>query len=461
LRPAWLTSVISPRLAAAAVIVVAWIVCLILNWPGHFSYDSVAQLSEARGSDYSGIHPPVMSWLLGVADAIERGAAPFVVFDTMLVYGALLALALLGRPGTWLAAPVAAALALTPQLLIYPAIVWKDVLFAGAEIAGFAALAWAAACWSQPARRWRLLAATLVLLTLSALSRQNGAVLLPLAAVAVGWLAGRLATRRRVWIGLGGGLAFLAAILALVTTAGAALQTHVTEEHGAPEQFEHLEIYDIVGAVVRDPTVKLDVLHARVPWLEQVLRGQGARSYSPSRIDTLKVGPLDERHDVAAPIAAQWWDLVVKHPLLYLQVRAEVFGWVLLTPKPRECVMVATGIDGDPDDLADAGLAKRKTKRDEALEAYAMAIASTPVSSHATYAVGGLVLLGLLLRRRRAPDIAVAAMVAGGLAFAASFAVISIACDYRYLYDLDLSVVAGTLYAVATRAWRRDAAAPV
>ena len=60
-----------------------------------------------------------------------------------------------------------------------------------------------------------------------------------------------------------------------------------------------------------------------------------------------------------------------------------------------------------------------------------------------------------LLRRRRAADIAAAAMVAGGLAFAACFALISLACDYRYLYDLDLSVIAGTLYAVATRAWRR------
>ena len=40
-------------------------------------------------------------------------------------------------------------------------------------------------------------------------------------------------------------------------------------------------------------------------------------------------------------------------------------------------------------------------------------------------------------------------MLASAFAFAASFAVISIACDYRYLYDLDLAVIAAALYATA------------
>ena len=33
--------------------------------------------------------------------------------------------------------------------------------------------------------------------------------------------------------------------------------------------------------------------------------------------------------------------------------------------------------------------------------------------------------------------------------------VISIACDYRYLYDLDVAVIAAALYSVAT--WRERA----
>ncbi len=96
---------------------------------------------------------------------------------------------------------------------------------------------------------------------------------------------------------------------------------------------------------------------------------------------------------------------------------------------------------------------------DDALETYALGFAGTPVYSHAAYGALGLVLLVILLRRRRAPDIAVAAMLAAALAFAMSFAVISIACDYRYLYDLDLAVIAAALYAAAT--WQAGVGLPM
>ena len=48
-------------------------------------------------------------------------------------------------------------------------------------------------------------------------------------------------------------------------------------------------------------------------------------------------------------------------------------------------------------------------------------------------------------------------MLGGALTFTASFAVISIACDYRYLYFLDLSAIAAALYLAASA--RRGAGA--
>jgi hypothetical protein len=48
--------------------------------------------------------------------------------------------------------------------------------------------------------------------------------------------------------------------------------------------------------------------------------------------------------------------------------------------------------------------------------------------------------------------------MAGALGFAASFLVISIACDYRYLYFLDLAAMTGVLYlALDPRLKRRPA----
>jgi hypothetical protein len=111
--------------------------------------------------------------------------------------------------------------------------------------------------------------------------------------------------------------------------------------------------------------------------------------------------------------------------------------------------MVATGVDGDPAALAAAGLNERRTVRDTALANYAQAFVATPAYSHAAYGAAAIALLVVLLVRRRPADIAVAAMLGAALAFAASFAVISIACDYRYLYFLDLSAIAAALYLAA------------
>ena len=50
----------------------------------------------------------------------------------------------------------------------------------------------------------------------------------------------------------------------------------------------------------------------------------------------------------------------------------------------------------------------------------------------------------------------VAALLAGALAFTASFFLISIACDYRYLYLLDLAALTGVLYLALDPRLRRS-----
>ena len=74
-------------LAIGAALIVGFGVCLGLNLPGHLSYDSVMQLWQGRTGVYNSWHPPVMAWMLGLADSVVRGAALFVVFDAALLYG--------------------------------------------------------------------------------------------------------------------------------------------------------------------------------------------------------------------------------------------------------------------------------------------------------------------------------------------------------------------------------------
>ena len=122
----------APRVAALAALALGLVVSLAMNLPGHMSYDSVLQLAQGRSGVYNNWHPPVMAWLLGLFDGLVRGTALFVVFDTLLIYGALAVLVCTAPRTSWIAAPLILIWAMIPDGLIYPGIVWKDVLFASA-----------------------------------------------------------------------------------------------------------------------------------------------------------------------------------------------------------------------------------------------------------------------------------------------------------------------------------------
>jgi hypothetical protein len=440
---------LQPNTAAIAtflIILAGFVFCLAVDLPGHLSYDSVVQLLEGRRGAYAGWHPPVMSWLLGIFDALVPGASLFVIFDSVLLFGCLLSFLLLRPRPSWAAAFVAVVLVASPQFLIYPGIVWKDVLFAVLSVFGFVCLAHAAAQWTNARLRFCLIVLSFAALTMAALARQNGAVVVPAAAVALGWIATRQSTLRR---GIVYGVIALAATALVALVGAAALNIRHVGQSGPGAQITLLETYDVIGALRYDPPLKLDAIAPRDPALARELRGDGVLYYSPERNDTLETSqPLQDALGDADPklIAAQWRDLVLHHTWLYLKVRLEVFRWMFATPDLKVCLPVEAGVDGPPSILQDLGIAKRWDNRDEALFDYGNDFVGTPMLSHvmaALLAVGELV---ILLWRRRADDIAIAGLLAAALVFTLTFFVISIACDYRYLYFLDVAAMTATLY---------------
>jgi hypothetical protein len=427
---------------------------LAINWPGHLSYDSVVQLAEGRVGSYSGAHPPVMSWLLGLADALWPGPVLFIIFQTALIAGALIGLLTMGRQIGWVCVGLCAVIALTPQLFIYRSIVWKDVLFAGSTVAGFTAMARAATLRPTAAGRPAWLALSGIFLVLATLTRQNGAVVLPFGAVAVGLIASPIKERAGLWRAALHGSVFLTATLGVAAAGALALNARVDPDAEPNSPWRALHAYDLVNALTQAPAMSLPVLHAKAPWLERVLRTRGVEAYSRVRADGLEP-VLDKARAfgaVEAPLEAQWRDMILHQPLLYLRARARTFAWVLLTPDHDRCLLIYTGIDGPADAMSDAGLTRRQSRWDDTLAESAMLLAPTPVYSHATYAALAVLLLGVLLWRRRAPDIAIAALLGASLSFVASFAIISIACDYRYLYAIDVAAIAAAVYVAAT--WR-------
>ncbi|HWE05111.1 MAG TPA: hypothetical protein VG274_00280 [Rhizomicrobium sp.] len=442
-------------IAAGTAIVLGWAVSVALNWPGQLSYDSVAQLHDGRTGHYNAWHPPIMAWMLGLADAALPGTGLFILFDAFLLFGGMLSILWIAPRVSWGAVAIAAVAVALPQFVLYQGIVWKDVLFADAAIAGFVLLAHAASRWASARLRWALIVAAFLLFALATLARQNGAIALLFGTVAllavarqhdVGW---RGAIVRSIGTGTAAALVVLAASLALAQRASGG--------SGPLGQIRLLQLYDLIGEAKAEPGLGLDVLSRTNPDLERLIRSDGVRLYTPARNDTL-YGSTELLNEFASTspdaIASQWWSVMVHHPLDYLGVRAHVFAWTFVTPDPIGCEDWYVGVTGFPQYLHELGLERRIRPQDRALGNYANLFVGTPIFSHATYALLAAALLFVLLRRRRPADLAIASLLVCALVFTASFFAISIACDYRYLLFLDLATFASCLYCGVT--WNRS-----
>ena len=442
----------------AGVIFAGFVFSLAVNLPGHLSYDSVVELSEGRLGEYGGWHPPVTSWLLGVLDSVLPGTALFVLLNTLLVFGSLYVLLRVAAASSWVAGLLAALFAFTPQYMNYPGIVWKDIFFAATSVMGFATLACAEVEWPRPLWRNGWLFVSFVLLVVGALARQNGIVMLIVGVAAFAWIAAgpRAVTLRRLAI-FGGG-ALLAAVLA-VTAANVALGTRLVRESGAVRQLKLLELYDTIGMLAARPDMKLAVIDKADPVLASAIRTEGLRLYTPQRNDPLAASQPLQDAIAAAPdnlLRDQWLSLIVHRPLFYLQTRIDIFEWVLLTPRIDLCLPTYSGVSGPQETLDDLNLSTRWDDRDQWLEYYGDHFFGSPVLQHGIFALLSLGAGLLLLWRRRAADIAVAFLQIGVLAYVATFFFISIACDYRYLYCLDIAAMTGWFYLALDTAWWKE-----
>jgi hypothetical protein len=217
-----------------------------------------------------------------------------------------------------------------------------------------------------------------------------------------------------------------------------------------------LEHYDLAGIAARSPGLQSPRLEAAQADADDAVRALG-RAYSPERVDTLNTRPeLKTLWRLPSPTVRQaWLEAVRDHPLAYLRHRADAFRWVFLTPELEACLPLSTGLSGPPQTLADLGLAPRGSPRDHALAGYAARLFHTPLFSHLAFALLSVAIAALLAVRRERADFAVIGLQAAGLLFAASFLPISLACDYRYLYAVDLSALVGLLYLAVDPRLRR------
>ncbi len=428
----------TPRRIASAILIAGFALMLAMNAPGQLSYDSVAQLADARAGLYNSWHPPVMDWLLGLFDRLVPGTLLFLIFQSLLLLVALLALLWL-QPRGWRSVVLAAAIVLTPQWLLFQGEIWKDMLFADAAIAGFAALAF----YAQTRRLAGLVLAAL-LLALASSVRQNGLVVLPMAAVSLGLIArcqGGSAWRQ--------GLFFLLAALALGGALNLVLASRTDGGEGASAELRRGQTYDLVGALAGEPSLALPL--DADPALDRLLRIRGRALYSPLQSDSFAADPAISQALSNAPdgaIDGAWRALVLEHPLLYFRTRWADFAAVVTNPDPVICHFISIGVTGPPALLKQLGLTAGIRPQDRLLADYVRMFFTTPIYSHLAWGALAVVLMTVLIRRGEPADLAIAGLLAAAILFTMTFLVISIACDYRYLVFLDLSAMASALYLV-------------
>jgi hypothetical protein len=436
---------LAPVFAWLAVVAAAYVLIVRLNFPGHMSVDTVISLAEGRSGVRIVFGPPMFSSILAFFDRIAAGSAAYLTVVPLLLVGAWAAMPGLRPRVSWLGPLVLLALISAPQVILYQAILWKDVLFADFAVAGFVALAWAAKRWDAVRVRLALLALAFLLLAMATLLRQNGALTVVMCALVLAWTA-----RGGGWRGvLAWGAAGFVIPLALASVLNAV--TPVKDPPGVNRDvgLRLLQGYDMAAALAADPQRPLRALEAVNPKAAADLRVEAPKYYSPTRVDALlgskTLGKALTSFD-AETLGRQWLQTLSEDPMGYAKRRLEVFRWVFLTPDIDQCLPVHLGVGGPPDLMVKLGLKERQDLNDARLWNYTTWWLDTPGYSHLTYAVVAALVAGFLLVRRDPADVAVAGLMLSALAFAASFYAISLACDYRYLYFLDLSAITGLAY---------------
>jgi hypothetical protein len=443
------------RIAYRLAVALGLLLMLAVNIPGHLSTDSVVALHQGRTGVRETWAPAVVSWILGEFDALSPGAGLYVTASGALLYLSLLSLPDLRPRTSWAAPALALAAALTPQLLIYQGIVWKDVLFANLMVAGFIWLAHAlkGSGWRTAAPA---LAGSALCLALAALVRQNGAMAGLVAALAV-----VLVLSGRSWpVRIAAGLSVLLVLVGLAVSIDNAVQPRLSAPKlRADSGMRVIQHYDVVGVAARDPQLALKEIAAVRPEAAALIRRDAMKHYSTQRVDFLDRDPEFRRALWKTPdavMAAQWRAVISEDPVVYLRHKADVMRWLVAPPELERCLPVHTGVEGPPAMLAALDLAPRASLGDRALAAYAARFFHTPVYSHLAYAIVALVVAVLALRRGERSDIVMAGLMGAALAFTATFLLISVACDYRYLYPLDLAAITGLLYLALDPPLRRS-----
>jgi hypothetical protein len=426
-------------------IVAFWLAVLAANAPGHLSFDSIVQLHEARTRSYAGAHPPFMSYVMMLFDAVAPGTALFMLFMQAVFFAGLLIVVHSARHvGRWTAVIIALG-CLHPFIAVYQGIIWKDVLFANLAVLAFALLF--AAHRRDGGQRYAIYALSVLIAAAGGLVRQNGAIALFVLAIAVLHLEFHSSSlSARIGKVAGAGAATLAVMWLAAAGSDAVIRASANKAPGDTLGIAQVIVmrYDISGILARSD--KADVAFLTRRGLDMAaVRADATRYYAADRADPLinaEQFRLELRKLTRPELRAAWARLIAENPVAYLHHRLAVFGWMIWPPEMLKCTPVHIGVDGPADLIARLDLRPGARPSDRALYAYAKIFMETPLFRHGFFLAVALA-LGAVLLVRHGPVASTPAvgLLAAAILFTLSWTAIGVSCDVRYMYFLPLAVL--------------------
>lgn len=431
----WPTAAVG-RGAVVTSAVISLAIALWLGGAGHLSLDSVQHVYEAHRGYSVSTQPPMMAAVLAWLGAEQDPSRAVSLLVALLAVAAALGLLmpLAARPEAVrarFALPLAIIAPMSPLLLLYPGVLWKDVAFASllvlaAGLTAFVQLSQATRC------RWVAAFGVAALASLLALLRPQGMVLWPLLVGCVCWsMAG---SSRRV---VGGMIALFGGSLMFALLVSTAVEASIPGHEGRSTRAALVNLirFDLAGMEVASDGTVLSEAGAPEPGVREA-----REHYSPDRGDGLSRAETYVawlRGKSSLDLIAAWGRAVADNPQAYLEHRISAALWLWGARDPRACLPIHLGVEGISQQLAVLRMTPGSRERDRDVYALAQPWFGSPLFRPVTYAIVLALAAAFALRCRSGTE---GRIVLGlfllAVAYGASTSMISFACDLRYLYPI-------------------------
>jgi hypothetical protein len=432
---------------------VAWVLFIVVSYPGLMTMDSFDQLEEARAGFYTDSHPPAMAVVWSVMDRICPGP-----FGMLAIQGTAFLIGLywiLRRAMSPLAAAIVAGLVfLFPPVLAPMRVIWKDCLMAGFLVLGFGAI--------FDARRWVRTMALGSFFVATAMRYNAFAATLPMIVLCWQWRDG-LPWLKRYALALG--------VWAAITLAAYGVNMLLTDRH-MHFWASTYALSDITGTLahVDDDIPDSELGPLLAPTEIRINRDYHASlraKYRPETFTQLIAGDarlwtVPVRGIEPAPQAQReaignaWRAIVGGHVGAFIQYRFACFVELLGVRKKFWGATVITRRNQTPERLAALEIPQRQVPLQRTAEKLMVFCAKKTSMLRAwVYLLIALLMVPFAWRQRD-----VLALLASGIVMQLSLLALAVTPDFRYSHWMIVCTCVAVPMLIARRARARAIGAP-